>query len=263
MLEVDSRRGWLGTFGNPPGLPRYPRYVPELPHFRTLDPGLVRVPLIPYAGRGEGRLERMAVEFRRLVMDDQPPLHQGLQAEHENLVAAGLNPIHAIATLKRKHQRGRRPMTVSQTIRTDATLERTWQAWVYPAELTRWFAPGAAVERRVGGAYELFFDPAHPEQNSTKGCRLLTYEEPTELVFTWKGPDEFAQVMNQDDSRLTQVRVRLRQAGEGTEVQVEHTGWGEGPDWEQARQWHVGAWDMVLKQLQEHLAGGGAAPCCQ
>lgn len=154
-------------------------------------------------------------------------------------------------------------MSIRQTVVVEASPERTWQAWVYPGELTRWFAPGAYVERRVGGLFELYFNPADHDVDSTRGCRILTYDEPLELAFTWKGPKELAAVMNGDEARLTRVRVWLRPAGEQTEVVLEHTGWGEGADWEQARQWHVRAWEMVLGGLKKHLSGGGAAPCCQ
>lgn len=145
----------------------------------------------------------------------------------------------------------------------EASPERTWQAWVYAGEVTRWFSPAANVERHVGGAYELFFNPKDPSTDSTIGCKILTYDEPSELAFTWKGPKELAAVMNGDESKLTRVRVTFRPVDGKTEVTVQHTGWGEGPEWEKARQWHVRAWEMVLTSLQKHLAGGGAEPCCQ
>lgn len=152
---------------------------------------------------------------------------------------------------------------IEKRVRVQASPERTWQAWVYAGELTQWLCVEANVERQEGGAYELFWNPKDHSIDSTIGCKVLTYDEPRLLAFTWKGPKELAAVMNGDESRLTRVRVTFRPEGEQTEVTLQHTGWGEGPDWERARQWHVTAWEMAFKELTKHLAGGGAQPCCQ
>lgn len=154
-------------------------------------------------------------------------------------------------------------MTIRQIVHVNAGPERTWQAWTRAEELTRWLTAEAHVEPRVGGPFELFWNPANHEVDSTIGCQILALREPEELQFNWKGPKELAHVMNTPGTPLTQVTVSLRPAAGGTEVTLVHTGWGEGPDWEQARQWHVKAWEMALGELQKHLDGGGGAPCCR
>lgn len=142
-----------------------------------------------------------------------------------------------------------------------APPERVWQAWTSSEALSQWFAPQAFVEPRVGGAFELYFNPANHEVDSTKGCTLLTYEEPQQLSFTWKGPGPLAAIMNQEGS-LTQVLVSFAPIQTGTELIIQHSGWGEGADWERARQWHQGAWEMMLSNLQKHLQADETDPCC-
>lgn len=155
-------------------------------------------------------------------------------------------------------------MQIEQTALFAAPLHPTWNAWLSPGELTRWFAPKANIEPALGGAYELFFNPADPAHDSTIGCRITKLEPHAELAFTWKGPSPLAAVMNQDEERLTRVHITFQAEGEQTRVTLLHTGWGEGPEWERAREWHVKAWEMMLQSLRRHLANGGAkrCPCC-
>lgn len=49
--------------------------------------------------------------------------------------------------------------------------------------LQAWLARVADVELRIGGRYELFWDPAHREANSTIGCRITAIAEPELLAF--------------------------------------------------------------------------------
>lgn len=77
---------------------------------------------------------------------------------------------------------------ITLTIEVPVGLERAWQAWTEPGELTRWLTLKARVEPRLGGAYELFWEPEHPERNSTIGCRISNYSRPSLLAFQWKGP---------------------------------------------------------------------------
>lgn len=154
-------------------------------------------------------------------------------------------------------------MTIEQRILVEASPERAWQAWIWNGEVTQWLTVEANVEQREGGAYELFWNPADHTVDSTIGCKILRYDQPSELSFTWKGPQAMAAVMNGDEAKLTRVRVTFRAVGDKTEITVQHSGFGEGPEWEKARQWHVKAWEMATTELQKHLSGGGAAPCCQ
>ncbi|MFW9916216.1 MAG: SRPBCC domain-containing protein [Candidatus Thorarchaeota archaeon] len=146
-------------------------------------------------------------------------------------------------------------MKIALEIAISAPVGSVWAAWTQPAIITKWFAPEANIELQVGGAFELFFDPADHSHESTQGC-VLTKVEPNNLLeFTWKGPGQFAEFMN-DPASLTIVKVEFAEAGDMTQVTLEHAGWGSSPDWNGARGWHEEQWGNVLKGLKEFLENG-------
>ncbi|WP_374713349.1 SRPBCC family protein [Symbiobacterium terraclitae] len=142
-----------------------------------------------------------------------------------------------------------------------AQQDVVWWAWTRAERITQWFAPAARIEPHPGGAFELFFNPADRTRDCTAGCTLTAVEPMTRLGFTWKGPDQFAAVMN-DPDRLTTVSVTFEPAEGGTRVTVTHTGWGEGEAWAEARNWHVMAWRHVLDSLKGALESGKGDLCC-
>jgi len=58
-------------------------------------------------------------------------------------------------------------ITIEKTL--SARADRVWRAWTDPEQLCPWFALKANVVLERGGPYELFWDPAHPERQSTLG----------------------------------------------------------------------------------------------
>lgn len=115
-------------------------------------------------------------------------------------------------------------------------------------KLERWLTVKADVEPKAGGKYELFWDPADPENDSTIGCRLLVVEEPHYLNFEWKGPRQFKRQMN-FRRPLTNVSVIFTPSPAGTIVSLLHTGWGEGDDWDTPREFFEHAWRGAFEQL--------------
>ena len=135
-----------------------------------------------------------------------------------------------------------------------ASIESMWEAWTKEEIITRWFPPEARIEAKEGGAYELFFDPENHDHQSTKGCVITKIEPYKQLSFTWKGPDHFGETMNKP-TPLTSVTVRFSEKDERVEVILKHKGWGEGEKWEEARNWHLEQWEIVLNDLRELLEG--------
>lgn len=130
------------------------------------------------------------------------------------------------------------------------SAEEAWQAWTAPERLTQWLCASANVDVRVGGAYELFWEPDRPEHNSTLGCRVLEVDRPRLLRFEWRGPDQFADVMNEQPFP-TRVTVRIEPDGAGARMTLEHEGWGDGDDWEAARAWHERVWAGAVDGLAQ------------
>lgn len=135
----------------------------------------------------------------------------------------------------------------------ETSVEDVFAAWVNPDLLERWLTRKAVVEPSVGGAYELFWEPEHPERNSTVGCRITDLVPNSELSFNWKGPAEHAEVMGD----ATQVFVRLEAREGGTLLRFTHAGWGSGARWEKARRWQAEAWKEAIENLKNMLENTG------
>jgi uncharacterized protein YndB with AHSA1/START domain len=121
-----------------------------------------------------------------------------------------------------------------------AQLNEVWSAWTSSEGVKSWFSPEAKIDPHPGGPFELYFDPANHDHESTKGCVFTEIEHGSLLSFTWKGPGQFAQLMN-DPSRLTKVLVTFQDVSGLTRVIVNH---------KQAREWHQRAWKDVLASLK-------------
>jgi uncharacterized protein YndB with AHSA1/START domain len=117
------------------------------------------------------------------------------------------------------------------------------------ALLQRWLAAVADVEARVGGKYELFWQPDDRENNSTIGCRVTAVAPGQLLAFQWRSPAQFKAFANAADP-LTHVVVALVPEGSGARVHLIHSGWRSGAAWEEARLWQERAWRAAFKELQ-------------
>jgi uncharacterized protein YndB with AHSA1/START domain len=89
-------------------------------------------------------------------------------------------------------------------------IETVWAALTDPARLEDWMAP-ALVEPHVGGRYELFTDRARRMTG-----RILTWQPPTLLEFSWDTGDAPANL----------VRCELSRDGDGTRLIFIHKGIG-------------------------------------
>ncbi|MCK4941015.1 SRPBCC domain-containing protein [candidate division WOR-3 bacterium] len=122
--------------------------------------------------------------------------------------------------------------------------------------LQSWLTEIADVEPKLGGKYELFWDPDNRENNSTIGCKITAIEEDRFLAFEWKGPTQFKHFMN-NIVPLTHVVVFFLPYKEGnkpcTEVHLIHSGWGDSVEWEEARTWFDKAWKGAFDRLEKHI----------
>lgn len=144
-----------------------------------------------------------------------------------------------------------------------APLSLVWYAWTISERVSEWFAPEAVVEAKVGGAFELYFIPGNRTNMNTKGCKIAKLIHEKELQFTWKGPDQFATLMNSEND-LTIVNVKFESIDENsTKVIIEHTGFKDNEEWSEAVKWHEMAWSGVLDSLKSAIESGKGNLCCQ
>ena len=128
--------------------------------------------------------------------------------------------------------------------------------------LEKWLTHVANVEPKIGGKYELFWNPDDKENDSTIGCKILAIAPSKLLCFEWKGPKQFKHFMS-EVRPLTNVVVFFIPLLECTEVHLLHTGWRDTPEWEEARQWFDKAWAMTLAELQKYVDGDESTKCCE
>lgn len=153
--------------------------------------------------------------------------------------------------------------TIINEVTINAPLHLVWYAWTISERVSEWFAPETVIEAIEGGAYELYFIPGNKTGMNTKGCKISRLIEEKELQFTWKGPDQFDSVMN-NDNELTTVKVSFESVDtNSTKVIVEHSGFEEDVNWREAFEWHQMAWSGVLNSLKSALEKGEGSLCCQ
>jgi uncharacterized protein YndB with AHSA1/START domain len=141
-----------------------------------------------------------------------------------------------------------RVIHVSATLAVD--VSRAFQYFTRAELLQEWLAPAASVEPRLGGRYELFWDPSDRENNSTIGCRVTALSPNQFLAFQWRSPKQFKAFANGADP-LTHVVVVFAAEGSGTRVHLIHSGWRSTAEWAEARAWQERAWTGAFSKLKE------------
>ncbi len=108
----------------------------------------------------------------------------------------------------------------------------------------------ATVELAIGGSFELLFAIDNPPgDQGSEGCQILAYVPGESLSFSWNAPPMLAAIRGLH----TWVVITLRAQGNGTQVRLVHTGFGEGPDWDEDRAYFETAWANVLVALALHF----------
>lgn len=140
--------------------------------------------------------------------------------------------------------------------------QKAFELFTANKHLEKWLTQVADVEPKVGGKYELFWNPEDKENDSTIGCKILALHPNKFLSFEWKGAKQFKHFMN-NVRPLTNVVVFFIPCQECTEVHLLHTGWRDTSEWEEARQWFEKAWAMTLSELQKFAGGDESGKCCE
>src|SRR5215471_12827863 len=130
-----------------------------------------------------------------------------------------------------------------------------WENWTTPAGITSFFAPKANIEPRIGGLYELFFELKSPRGfQGTEGCRVLRFDPPNGLSFEFLAPPQFPNV------RRIRTRVDLLfddvLKGGLVKVDLSHSGFVEGEEWDECYDFFSWSWDLVLSRFQYKFSGG-------
>lgn len=130
---------------------------------------------------------------------------------------------------------------------------KVWEAWTSDAGIASWWEPAHSnIDLRIGGPFEILFSLDAPEgERGSEGCRILAYVPGESLSFTWNAPPHLP--LRSDN---TWVVLTFLDAGPGrTKVRLVHTGFLDGPDWDDYMAYFERAWGYVLELLRDHYEG--------
>ena len=103
----------------------------------------------------------------------------------------------------------------------------------------------------IGGPFELLFAMDEPEgRRGSEGCRYLAYVPGEMVAFTWNAPPHLA--LRETNTWVVVTFTALSTST--TAVRLVHTGFLEGPDWDDYMSYFERAWDHVLGLLSNHWA---------
>lgn len=143
---------------------------------------------------------------------------------------------------------------IDKDVTVAANVDQVWDAWTTREGITSFFAPDARIEARVGGAFQVYFDPgAEPGLKGADEMRYLALQPKRMLSFDWNAPPHLAEARQQ----RTLVIVRLAPVDEKlTRVTLHHVGWGDGGEWDKTYAYFDRAWGFVLANLKTRFEKG-------
>ncbi len=152
-----------------------------------------------------------------------------------------------------KSQRTERSIRLEIVV--NAPVEKVWQAWTTRAGIQSFFAPDCNIDLRVLGKYEILFAPQAPAGlRGAEDNLILAIQERKMFAFTWDAPPDFPVIRKQ----RTSVVLRFTRIDQNkTKVDLTHSGWGEGDEWNKVYNYFIVAWgDIVLPFLKHSLESG-------
>ena len=145
---------------------------------------------------------------------------------------------------------------VARAVRVEGTIKapvcEVWRVWTTSEGAEEFFAQKAKIGLRIGGPYEIQFDP-NDETSGTKGLKILSYSPERMISFQWNAPPEMPEVRKGG----TWVVVEMRPLGrDRTRVTVTHLGWKQGAEWDQAFVHFQQGWGQLMKRLERRFTDG-------
>lgn len=134
-----------------------------------------------------------------------------------------------------------------------AKVGEVWSALTTVEGIQSFYAPGAVIELRPGGAYEIHHAPeAAPGERGMEGTKILSFVPEAMLSGTGSAPPEFAQVRREK----TKWVILLDDADGGTRVQMSMIEWGRGAEWDRAYDYFAEHNPAFLEALRKRFAEG-------
>lgn len=133
-------------------------------------------------------------------------------------------------------------------------IDHVWSLIGTEAGIRSYMSPDIYVEPVVGGPYEIYFDMDQPMGlRGSEGMKVLSVEAPNRFAFTWNNPPSLPSIRGQQ----TAVFMTLEPVDGGTQVTLDHVGFGESEDWEKAYAYFTRAWQKIVLPRLVDVAENG------
>lgn len=146
-------------------------------------------------------------------------------------------------------------LAVSQTAVVAAPRAKVYESWTTSAGWKGFFGVEANIELRAGGPYEILFGPPEmePGTRGSEGCQVLAFVPDRSVVFSWNAPPDFPDERGQRSF----VVVNFDDVPGGTQITLNHGGFGVGGRWPEVHAYFERAWGKVLGEQVKYF---GAIP---
>ncbi|HLF89845.1 MAG TPA: SRPBCC domain-containing protein [Anaerolineales bacterium] len=144
--------------------------------------------------------------------------------------------------------------TIQQTHTIATSREKVFKALTDPKELTHWWMSKSLSDPRAGGSFEYVWEFNDPSRNGKQTGEYLEVVPNQKLRYPWEAGDN-------GGAHNTTVEFTLRDAPEGdapegTLLELAHTGYKSGGDWDQVYEMTAQAWGFFLGNLKAYLENG-------
>ena len=138
---------------------------------------------------------------------------------------------------------------IEREVIVSAPRAEVWNAWASVDGVKTFFAPDAKIELAPGGAYEILFDMSQPPGlRGGEGNRVIAFEQPRMLLFSWNAPPKFGALRDE----RTYVLLQFDDAsGGGTRVRLTHFGWRNSAEWKPVFEYFETAWTYVMNSFSK------------
>jgi uncharacterized protein YndB with AHSA1/START domain len=226
---------------------------PRFGELRTNPANQTRV-VLTFKDRGDGKTD---VEFVQAGWGDGPQwdeLYSYFDRAWDrvlgNLVKHFANPNRAPTPAPEVPYR-----TIKREFEVNAPRHEAFRALGSAEGLSTWMAPGADVELKVGGAYEVYFNPsAEPGKRGMEDTKVLTFLEDELLSYRGSAPGKYPNVRRNGPWAIYWFEDLL---GNRTKVRVTYVGWElRNEEYDGAYEHGQMAADYVMNKLRERFEKG-------
>ena len=115
---------------------------------------------------------------------------------------------------------------ITKQVIVDVPIKEVWRKWTTEEGLKTFLVKDCEVELKIGGAFEMYFNPdAPPGSQGSEGCKILSFLPEKMLSFSWNAPPTIPTIRALGD--MAWVVVFFEEINSNrTKVELNHLGFG-------------------------------------